>query len=60
KQRQKNRRLTPIRAKVERPFAVLKRCYGWVRVRYVGLARNAAHLWQLRTAFNLQLVALRA
>jgi len=60
KQQRKNKRLIPVRAKVERPFAVFKRCYGWVSVRYVGLARNAAHLWHLATAFNLQLVALSA
>lgn len=59
KQRRANRRLTPIRAKVERPFAVFKRCYGWVSVRYFGLARNASHLWHLASAFNLQLVALQ-
>lgn len=59
KQQQKNRRLIPIRAKVERPFAVLKQAFGWVRVRYFGLARNASHLWQLCLAFNLQLMANR-
>lgn len=60
KRRRKNRRLSPIRAKVERPFSVFKRCCGWLSVRYFGLARNASHLWRLASAFNLQLVAYQA
>jgi IS5 family transposase len=34
--------------------ATLKRSYGWRRVRYRGLARNAAHLHLLCIAMNLR------
>jgi IS5 family transposase len=40
----RNRALVPIRSAIERVFGTLKRSYGWTRVRYRGLARNAAHL----------------
>lgn len=50
----RNRSLTPIRAAVERVFGTLKRSYGWARVRYRGLARNAAHLDLLCLALNLR------
>ena len=42
------------RAPVEQVFAKLKRLYGWSRVRYRGLARNAVHLALLCTALNLK------
>lgn len=50
----RNRRLVPIRSAIERIFGTLKRSYGWTRVRYRGLARNAAHLDLLCLAFNLR------
>ena len=39
-----------IRAKVEHPFRVIKRQFGFVKVRYRGLAKNAA---QIKTLFAL-------
>ena len=39
-----------VRAKVEHPFRVIKRQFGHVKVRYRGLAKNAA---QLKTLFAL-------
>ena len=53
-QRWMNRALAPIRGQVERSFGMLKRSYGWRRVRYRGLVRNAAHLHLLCTALNLR------
>lgn len=50
----RNRLITPIRAAVERTFAVFKRLYGWRRMRYRGLMRNAAHLALIACAFNLR------
>lgn len=50
----RNRSLVPIRSAIERVFGTLKRSYGWVRVRYRGLARNAAHLDLLCLALNLR------
>ncbi len=53
-QRVRNKLITPIRAAVERPFGVLKRSYGYRRVRYRGLAKNASHLFLLCIALNLR------
>ena len=39
-----------IRAAVEHPFRVIKRQFGYVKVRYKGLAKNAA---QVKTLFAL-------
>ena len=50
----RNRSLVPIRCAIERVFGTLKRSYGWTRVRYRGLARNAAHLDLLCLALNLR------
>ena len=50
----RNRALVPIRSAIERVFGTLKRSYGWTRVRYRGLARNAAHLDLLCLAINLR------
>lgn len=50
----RNRALVPIRSAVERVFGTLKRSYGWARVRYRGLERNAGHLDLLRLALNLR------
>ena len=50
----RNRALVPIRSAIERVFGTLKRHYGWTRVRYRGLARNATHLDLLCLALNLR------
>ena len=49
-----NKAVAGIRAGVERRFAVMKRHYGFRRVRYIGLQRNACHLQLLCTAINLK------
>ena len=41
------------RAKVEHPFRVIKRQFGFVKVRYRGLAKNTAHLKTLFALSNL-------
>lgn len=53
-QKTMNKAISPIRTAVERCFGTLKRSYGWCRVRYIGLARNATHLDFLATAMNLR------
>ena len=59
RQKRLNRVFAKIRSAVERPFGVLKRSYGWRRVRYVGLIRNKAHLYITSICFNLKkMVAL--
>ncbi len=35
-----NRTKSKVRAKVEHAFLVIKRIFGWVKVRYRGLAKN--------------------
>lgn len=42
-----------IRAKVEHPFRVIKRQFGYVKVRYRGLAKNTAQLQTLFALSNL-------
>ena len=42
--RARNRAIAPLRAPVERTFAILKRWYGYRRVRYRSLARNGLQL----------------
>jgi IS5 family transposase len=54
KNRDRNARLARIRCQVERIFGTLKRTYGWSRVRYRGLAKNASHFFLLCTAMNLR------
>jgi IS5 family transposase len=45
-----------IRAEVEHPFRVIKRQFGHVKVRYRGLAKNAAQLHTLFALSNLWMV----
>ena len=41
-----------IRAKVEHPFRVIKRQFGFTKVRYRGLAKNTAQLFTLFALSN--------
>ena len=45
-----------IRAKVEHPFRVIKRQFGYVKVRYRGLKKNTAQLFTLFALSNLWMV----
>jgi transposase, IS5 family len=49
-QKRRNRTKSRVRAKVEWPFRILKRVFGFVKVRYRGLKKN--HEW-LCAAFAL-------
>jgi transposase, IS5 family len=42
-----------MRAKVEHPFRVIKRQFGYVKVKYRGLAKNTANLMTLFALSNL-------
>jgi IS5 family transposase len=42
-----------VRAKVEHPFRVIKRQFGYVKVRYRGIAKNAAQVLTLFALSNL-------
>ena len=52
-QRARNRALSSVRALVEHPFRVLKRQFGYTKVRYKGLAKNAAQITTLFALVNL-------
>jgi IS5 family transposase len=54
--RQINHRLSQLRARVEHPFRVVKRQFGFTKVRYRGLAKNTAQLTTLFALSNLYLV----
>jgi len=43
-QRRKNRTKARVRARVEHPFRILKRVFGFVKVRFRGLKKNHDHL----------------
>lgn len=48
----RERRKASIRAKGERPFRVIKRRFGLVKVRFKGLAKNTAHVITLFALSN--------
>lgn len=48
-----------IRAKVEHPFRVIKRQFGYVKVRYRGLFKNTAQLTTLMSLANLWMARKR-
>ena len=48
-----------IRAKVEHPFRVIKRQFGYTKVKYRGLAKNTANLLTLFALSNLWMVRKR-
>lgn len=54
-QRAKNRSKSRVRAKVEHPFRILKRAFGFEKVRYRGLAKNHNRLCARFALGNLYL-----
>jgi IS5 family transposase len=58
-QRERNRRLASIRARVEHPFHVIKRLWGFGKVRYRGLYKNAVRVHALLALTNLYLARRR-
>jgi IS5 family transposase len=55
----RNKLIGRIRSAVERTFSILKRGYGFSRMRYRGLAANACHLDLTIIAFNLRTAAAK-
>ena len=53
-QRRRNELIDPVRRSVEKVFGTLKRSYGYRRVRYRGLGRNAVEMWFKVMAYNLR------
>ncbi len=52
-QRQSNRRKSSVRSKVEHPFLVLKRLWGFAKTRYRGLAKNANRVYAMLALINV-------
>lgn len=57
--KRKNRTKSKVRAKVEHVFRVLKCQFGFVKVRYRGLAKNANHLFAAFALVNIVLAKRR-
>lgn len=55
-ERVKNRRKSGVRAKVEHQFAIIKRQFGFTKVRYRGLEKNANRLFVACALSNLVMV----
>jgi IS5 family transposase len=55
-ERAKNRTKSKVRAKVEHSIGVIKRVFGFSKVRYRGLAKNAHRLFVTCTLANLFIV----
>jgi transposase, IS5 family len=51
--KQTNRRKSSVRSKVEHPFLILKRLWGFAKTRYRGLAKNANRAFAMLALINL-------
>ena len=58
-ERAKNKTKSSVRAKVEHPFLIIKRIFGFAKTRYRGLAKNAHRLFVTCALTNLYLVRRR-
>ena len=56
KQRETNRRKSQVRCKVEHAFLIIKRIFGFTKVRYRGLAKNANRVFATAALANLYMV----
>lgn len=54
-----NRLIAKVRSKIEHPFRVLKRQFGYIKTRYRGLTKNRAQLFSLFALGNLYLARRR-
>lgn len=57
KEREKNKKKSSIRAKVEHAFFILKRQFGFQKVRYRGIEKNANHVFVSCALVNLVMAA---
>ena len=48
-----NLRKSSVRSKVEHPFLILKRLWGFAKVRYRGLAKNANRAFAMLAMLNI-------
>ncbi len=59
RQKQRNRKHSSIRARVEHVFRVIKQQFGFTKTRYRGLAKNAVQVNMLMGLANLYLLRRR-
>ena len=59
KEKARNKTKSKVRAKVEHPFLILKRVFGFTKVRYRGLEKNATRLFVACGLVNLYMVRRR-
>lgn len=55
-----NRKMSPVRIWVEHLFRVIKRQFGYTKVRYKGLVKNAAQVFTLIGLVNLIFISQKA
>ena len=55
--RDEERRKASVRSKAEHPYQIVKRTFGYAKVRYRGIAKNAARIRVLLASANLLMVA---
>ena len=53
-QKQRNKKLSPVRSTVERVFGMLKLHYGMAQARYAGRARNQMRFNLMCVAYNIK------
>ena len=58
-ERARNKTKSSVRAKVEHPFLVIKRIFGFAKTRYRGLEKNAHRLFVTCALVNLYMVRRR-
>jgi IS5 family transposase len=58
-ERAKNRTKSSVRAKVEHPFLIIKRIFGFAKTRYKGLTKNAHRLFVTCALANLYMMRQR-
>ena len=58
-QRAKNKTQSSVRAKVEHPFLVIKRIFGFAKTRYKGLEKNAHRLFVTCALSDIYIVRRR-
>jgi IS5 family transposase len=58
-ERAKNKTKSSVRAKVEHPFLIIKRIFGFVKTRYKGLEKNAHRLFVTCALANLYMLRRR-
>lgn len=56
-EQRKNKAKSSVRAKVEHVFHIMKRQFGFVKVRYRGMDKNANHLFALCALVNLEMAS---